>query len=339
MIFRNLSVESIAVELPLQAVSTHTLETRLGPAITRLKLPARPIELLTGIQSRLFWEPGTFVHEVAAKAGQKALDQAGIRPDQVGLLISTSVSRDFLEPSTASVVHGLLKLPPSCRSFDVANACLGFLDGITLAGQLIEAGIIDYALLVDGESAGPIIDRTIERLLKPEATATDFWNQFATMTLGSAAVAMVLGHSRQSRTGHRVSGAVSMADTTASHLCRGTSDEMVTDSIKLLKAGVELARRTWARAIEELPSWSVGGFSQFIFHQVGKAHAQAIREALALPEDRCFVTYPFLGNTGPASVPITLAMAASEGRIHSGEQIALMGIGSGLNVAMMALEW
>lgn len=339
MIFSNLSIESIAVEFPPQSVSSAELEERLAPAIRRLKLPAHPIELLTGIQSRRFWGPNTSVHDVAADAGRRALAMAGIRADQVGVLISTAVSREFLEPSTASVVHGLLSLPPECRNFDVANACLGFLDGITLAGQMIEAGVVDYALIVNGESAAPIVDRTINRLLRPEATTADFWNQFATLTLGSAAVAMVLTHPKRSRTSHRVEGFVTRADTSSSHLCRGTADEMVTDSVQLLKAGVELARQTWAVATEQLPGWSAEQFQQFICHQVGGAHMSAITSALGIPLERCMITYPYLGNVGPAAVPISLALASEQGALKVGDRAALMGIGSGLNVTMMAVRW
>ena len=66
---------------------------------------------------------------------------------------------------------------------------------------------------------------------------------------------------------------------------------------------------------------------------------QAISDALALPPDRCVATYPFLGNVGPAAVPITLAHAVAEGKLLPGDRAALMGIGSGLNVSMMAVTW
>jgi len=339
MLFPSLTIESIAVELPPRVVETAALEDRLAPAIQRLRLPTHPIELLTGIRARRLWEPGTAVHDVAARAGAKALERAGVAPEQIGVIISTSVSRDYLEPGTAAVVHGILGLPSECRNFDVVNACLGFLDGITLAGQLIEARVVDYALIVDGESSGDILERTIHRLLAPEATAADFWNQFATLTLGSAAVAMVLSREDLSRTGHRVEGLVTRADTSASHLCRGTSERMLTDSIQLLKSGVELARRTWAVAMEELPGWSTQNLRQYVCHQVGKAHMQAIAEALDIPINRCPISYTLLGNTGPAAVPITLLSAVDRGELREGERAALMGIGSGLNVTMMAVRW
>lgn len=339
MLFRNLTIESLGYELAPHRVTSTQLEDRLNGAMTRMRLPPRPIELLTGITERAFWDAGTPVAEVAARAGRKALAAAGVHPREVGLLISTSVSKDYLEPSIASLVHGELGLDSHCQSFDLANACLGFINGMEVAGRMIEAGVIDYALIVDGESAGPIVDSTLRRLSAPEATNQDFWDNFATLTLGSAAVAMVLGHAKRTRTTHRVNGSVSRADTENNKLCLGTADRMVTDSTRLLKAGVALARQTWGDAVEQLPGWAPEGIDQFILHQVGKSHLVAICNALNIPQQRAFVTYPTFGNVGPAAVPLTLALAEEAGRVRPGDHVALMGIGSGLNVAMMSVTW
>lgn len=339
MRFKNVSIESLAYERAPLRITSGALEDRLSPAMTRMRLPPRPIELLTGIVERGFWDPGTPVHEVATRAGRRALTLAGIDRQDVGILISTSVSKDFLEPSMACLAHGALGLSSQCKNFDIANACLGFMNGMEVAGQMIEAGLVDYALLVDGESSGDIVENTVRRLLAPDATSQDFWDNFATLTLGSAAVAMVLGRADRSRTTHRVNGSVGLADTDNNRLCIGTSERMVTDSTKLLKAGVALARRTWAYGVEELPAWSPTQIDQYICHQVGKAHLTALCDALAIPFARCFPTYMTYGNVGPAGVPLTLALAEEAGRVQTGDHVALMGIGSGLNVAMMSVTW
>lgn len=339
MRFRNVAIEAVAAELAPERVSSAAIEDRLNGALTRWRLPPKPIELLTGIEERAFWPAGTSVADVAARAGARALEAAGVDPARVGLLVNTSVSKEFLEPSVASLVHGQLGLSAECRNFDVANACLGFLSGIEIAGQLIEAGLVEYALLVDAESSRPVIETTLGRLAGSGATADDFWSNFATLTLGSGAVAMVLGRADRSRTTHRVNGSVALADTTQNDLCVGSFDGMVTDSTRLLKAGVELARRTWARAAAELPGWSVGHIDQYILHQVGRAHLNALSQALAIPADRCFASYPRHGNVGPAAVPLTLLLAEQAGRVRPGDHVALMGIGSGLNVAMMSVTW
>ena len=339
MLFRNLAIESLSYELAPHRVTSSQLEDRLNGAMARMRLPPHPIELLTGITERGFWEHGTLVSEVAARAGRRAIAEAGIQPRDLGLLISTSVSKDYLEPSIASLVHGDLGLDSRCQSFDLANACLGFLNGIEVAGRMIEAGVVDYALVVDGESAGPIVDATLRRLSEQGATSQDFWDNFATLTLGSAAVAMVLGRADKSRTSHRVNGSVALADTDNNRLCIGTTERMTTDSTRLLKAGVALAGRTWNEAVDTLPNWSPSTIDQFILHQVGKSHLVAICNALNIPVQKCFLSYPTLGNVGPAAVPLTLALAREANRVRRGDHVALMGIGSGLNVSMMSVTW
>ena len=82
-------------------------------------------------------------------------------------MINTSVCRDYLEPSTAVATHHQLGLPTSCLNFDLANACLGFVNGIQLAGTMIDAGQADYALLVDAEGSRRTQEATLDRLARP----------------------------------------------------------------------------------------------------------------------------------------------------------------------------
>lgn len=343
MRFNDLAIESIAYELPPVRVTTDQLAARLEGVLRRYRIPVDTLKQFTGILERRFWHRGQPVHEAATAVAHRAIERAGIRPHQVGILINTSVSKDYLEPSMASLVHGDLGLPPHCRNFDLANACLGFLNGMEVAGRLIESGVADYALLVDGESAGDVVEATLTRLEDPNTSLKDFWEAFATLTLGSAAVAMVLSRATLSQTTHRVNGAVSLADTANSRLCMGTAERMVTDSARLMKAGVALARRTWNVASEQLNTqlntWSDKGIGHYICHQVGASHMVALAEALGISMAKCVLSYPTHGNVGPAAVPLTLALATESGRVKEGDHVALMGIGSGLNVTMMSVTW
>lgn len=329
----------MAYELPPHAVSSGDLDDRLGQVTARLQLPANLIQPLTGIAERRFWNMDQPVHQVAARVARRAIAAAGIATDQIGLLVNTSVSKDCLEPSMASLIHGDLGLRPECASFDLTNACLGFMNGIEVAGRMIDARLVDYALLVDGESARGVVESTISSLQDPVTTIGEFWDNFATLTLGSAAVAMVLARASLSRTSHRVNASATLADTTQSRLSVGTAEGMVTDSTRLLKAGVSLAQQTWTLAAAQFRSWSPDGIDQFICHQVGYAHLAALGDALGIDLTRCFLTYPRHGNVGPAAIPLTLALADEAGRLQAGDHVALMGIGSGLNVTMMSLTW
>lgn len=338
MYFDNVSVLSLAYVDPPHAASSASIEAELSHNMQRFGMRPNLIEGLTGIRERRWWDPGTQPSEVATLAAARALEAAALPPTKVGVLISSSVCKDYIEPAVAALVHGNLKLPATCLNFDVGNACLAFLNAMTLAGNMIERGQCDYALIVDAESSRELIEQTVQRLKRSDCDPENFRAQFASLTLGSAAVAMVLAHSRHAACGHRFFGGVSLADTNHSRLCLGHAHEMRTDASALLKAGIQLASRTWQAACEQM-AWQNKRFAQYIVHQVGETHLRKLAEALGLPQERIFKTYPEYGNVGPASIPLTLAKAAEAGLLPDGERVALMGIGSGINCAMMELLW
>lgn len=322
-----------AVDAPV-TVTSRQFDDALADTYERLGLRGGMLENLAGISERRWWTPDVSFAEAAAMAGAKALADAGIAPDQVGLLINTSVCRDRLEPSISVDVHAQLGLSARCLNFDVANACLGFINGMQLAAMMIDTGQIDYALIVDGEGSRYTQERTIERLQKATTTKLDIVNNFATLTLGSGGAAMVLGRADEHSSGHRFVGGVSRAATEYRNLCVGDLDGMSTDSRGLLEAGVVLARATWADAKEHF-DWA--GLECYVIHQVSKMHTSAICEALEIDESRVPLTFPTRGNIGPASVPFTLAKNADD--LEAGQRIACMGIGSGLNAAVIEIIW
>ena len=153
MLFQHVAIAGLAhIDAPRQLTSAE-INARLKPTLDRLGIKANVLEDIAGIRSRRLWDDGVEASDAATLAGVKALADAGIDPSRIGLLINTSVSRDYLEPSTASIVCGNLGLPDTCQNFDVANACLAFLNGMDIASRMIERGEIDYALIVDGETA------------------------------------------------------------------------------------------------------------------------------------------------------------------------------------------
>ncbi|MFN7701806.1 MAG: 3-oxoacyl-ACP synthase III [Deltaproteobacteria bacterium] len=339
MRFENVAILSVAsVEAPNRVTSAE-LEARLTPFLKRLGFAPGVLASLSGVVARRFWDEGTQPSDAAARAAELALSQAGIDRARIGLLVNTSVCRDYVEPSTACLVHGKLSLSPDCLNFDVANACLGFINGMDLVAQSIERGVIDYGLVVDGESSRFVVDKTIERL-NATGDARAFADHFATLTLGSGAAAMVLARSDlvPSSVAHRYVGSVSLAATEHSHLCRGQVDGMVTDGQRLLQAGLELAQRTFDRARREL-GWSPELLDEAVIHQVSRQHTDKLTERLGLTPARVHAIFPELGNVGPASIPLVLSQAAALGRLRKGHRVALMGIGSGLNCTMAEVLW
>ncbi|PIQ97339.1 MAG: 3-oxoacyl-ACP synthase III, partial [Nitrospinae bacterium CG11_big_fil_rev_8_21_14_0_20_56_8] len=306
------------------------------------------LELMSGIRERRFFEKGVFPSAVASIAGRRALERGSIDRGRIGCLICASVCRDFLEPATASIVHHNLNLPNRSHVFDISNACLGVLNGMVHVANMIELGQIEAGLIVSGENGGPLVDSTIESLLsRSDLTRSDVKRAFASLTIASAAVAVLLVRRDLSRSGHRLLGGVSYAETQFNDLCRGNQDSgvnaewsplMSTDSETMLVEGCKLARKTWNVTREEL-GWSNETVDRVFCHQVGQVHRKALYEALGLDLQKDFSTLEFLGNTGSASLPVTLAIGEGQGVLKPEDKVALLGIGSGLNCLMLGLEW
>ncbi|WP_166844683.1 3-oxoacyl-ACP synthase III [Isoptericola sp. BMS4] len=332
--FANVALLSVASRIPSRVTPSAQIQQRLSGALKRLRLPRTLLERVAGVKERRNWAEGEDVNAATVAAGQQALDEAGVDPSDVGLLINTSVTRKHLEPSVAVGLHHGLGLPSSAVNFDVANACLGFINGMSIAAGMIESGQIRYAVVVDGEDADDIQDVTIERLLREDAGRDDFMREFASLTLGSGSAAAVLGRADEHPAGHRVLGGVTRAATQFHELCVGSTEGMFTDAQALLDGGLELVVDAWKDATAD---WDWGSMDRYITHQVSRVHTNAIVEAVGLDRNRVPTTYPYLGNVGPASVPITLVEEARS--LRSGDRVLLMGVGSGINTAMMELAW
>ena len=322
-----------AVEAPI-VVPSSAFDDRLAATYRRVGMKPGMLAERAGVVERRWWPTDVSFADAAAMAGAKALAEAGIIPAQVGVMINTSVSREYLEPSTAVAVHHQLGLPTSCLNFDLANACLGFVNAIQLAGNMIDSGQADYAVLVDAEGSRYTQEVTLARLEGEDATATDLRSQFATLTLGSGAAAMVLGRADRHPEGHRVVGGVSRAGTEHHDLCVGDLDRMRTDTKRLFEAGLALALETWKDAKAEF-DWQ--GIDWFVAHQTSVVHIRAMAAALGVDPSRFPLTLPTYGNMGPAAVPFTLARHADD--LRSQDRILLLGIGSGLNTSYAEIIW
>jgi 3-oxoacyl-[acyl-carrier-protein] synthase-3 len=338
MRFENVSIAGVAhVDAPHRITSAE-IEDQLAPTLARLSMPSDVLQSLTGVRARRFWGRDVQPSAAATLAGEEVLRRTGIERGRIGVLVSTSVSRDFVEPSVACFVHQNLGLAATCANFDVTNACLGFLDGMQITASMIERGAVDYGLVVCGESSRFVVERTVERLRATSCDAATLRDQFATLTLGSGAAAILLTHARLAPEGHAYLGGVSVAATQHNRLCLGQVDGGVTDSKNLLEHGVDLAKRTWGRAREAF-GWSTDSVDHFAIHQVSEVHTAALAKAIGFDLGRAFLTYPEFGNVGPASVPMALAKADRAERLHPGDRVVLAGIGSGLNATAAGIVW
>jgi 3-oxoacyl-[acyl-carrier-protein] synthase-3 len=335
--FKNAAVLAWARDEGPDTLATAALDEILLPLYARLGIPQGTLERMTGIKSRNLYPTDSPPSRGAIRAAQALFHKCGLKAKDIDLLYSTSVGRDFLEPSTASIIHSALGVSSEAISLDLGSACLGFIDGLALSALQVDLSLIDYALVVAGENAKVVLESTVKRLVQANITISTFFRHFATLTLGSGGAAMLVGRADRYPDAPRIKALASLTDPLSNELCRGDMDFMETDASKLLACGVELARATFERGKAAF-GWSRKYFDLIISHQVSEVNTRRFAESLELPWDKVKKTYPDYGNMGPVAIPFSFDLAFDEGLIRPGMSVGLMGIGSGLACGMLEIE-
>jgi len=347
MRYKQVCLESLAYTLPEEVVTSSQIEERLAPLYERLRLPAGRLELMTGIRERRLWPQGTLPSTMSVASGERLLRNAGIDRSGIGALIHASVCRDHLEPATACRVHHALGLPKQCMIYDVSNACLGILNGIVQVANMIELGQIRAGLVVGSEGSRGLLETTIAELNRNTSlNRNDIKLAVASLTIGSASCAVLVTHESISRSKHRVVAAVARAHTEHHELCHSGADEaggstsplMTTDSERLMAEGIATGAATFGDFLAET-GWSCEDVQRTFCHQVGSTHRKLMLESLGLPLEKDYATLEWLGNTGSAALPTTMAIGIEKGFVQLGQKVGMLGIGSGINSVMIGVEW
>jgi acyl-CoA:acyl-CoA alkyltransferase len=348
MRYQNVCLDAISYTLPDEIVTSDEIEARLEPLYSRLKLPLGRLELMSGIGQRRFWPSGMLPSEKSIETAEKAIQASGIDRQNIGALIHASVCRDFLEPATACGVHHRLDLPEQCVIYDVSNACLGLLNGMAQVANMIELDQIRAGIVVGTESGRALVENTIRELnANTSLSRNDIKLSIASLTIGSGSAAVLLCHRDISRTGNRLLGGSIRANTSQCHLCQSGRDEsadaqmqplMNTDSETLMREGIAVGKLAFDDFLKEL-AWQRDDINKTFCHQVGKMHHKLMFESLGLDQKIDYTTLEYLGNTGSVAAPMTAAIGIENSRVQKGDKVALMGIGSGINVIILGLEW
>ncbi|MCF8112759.1 MAG: 3-oxoacyl-ACP synthase III [Desulfotignum sp.] len=350
MKYTNVFITSFGYELPPHIVTTAQIEERLKPFFDAVGLEPGQLEALTGIRERRYWEGDHTLAEHAAVAGQRAIDDAGIDPADIGALAFCGVGQDGFEPATSCAVAHQLNIGPDAHVYDVKSACLGMVTGMVHVANEIQLGNIKAGLVVSCETARQIVDATIAEINFYKSV--DFYRDtVATMTGGSGAAAVLLTDGTlgdEQIRHHALKGGVVKNAIQHHGLCywRFEKKGMPTDAkvimrtraSEVLKYGVKLVVETFGRFKKEfdLPDDKP---DKLIGHQVGAIHHQQFYAALGLDMAKDFSTFAFLGNVGTVSLPITAAIADERGFLQPGDFTAFIGVGSGLNCYVLGVEW
>lgn len=277
----------------------------------------------SGIAQRHYAPEGEATSDLASKAAWNALDRAGLKPRDIGLVIVATVTPDRTFPSTAVYVQQKLGIPPGI-AFDVSAACAGFLYALSVADSMIKAGQVRHALVIGAEKLSCFLD----------------WNDRATCVLfGDGAGAVVLSAERpQTAAAPRgiLATYLSADGRLADHLYADGGPSTTNTVGQVRMNGKEVFRNAVEQIsnavfeVTELAKVSRHDIDWFVPHQANIRIIQACAKKLELSDDRIVVTIDKHANTSSASIPLALDAAIRDGRIERGQLLVFAALGGGL---------
>jgi 3-oxoacyl-[acyl-carrier-protein] synthase-3 len=290
----------------------------------------------TGIKQRRIAAEGEFTSTFAVRAARNALEMAGVRPDELDLIILGTVTPDFPFPATACIIQHEIGASKAA-AFDLSAACSGFIYALSIADQYIRSGSAKKALVLGAEVLSRIVD----------------WSDRNTCILfgdgSGAAVVEACGDESGVLSTHIFSNG-SFWETLYQPGCGNrnpaTDKRTMEERLFFLRMEGNEVFKHAVRAMEEtaFAALSANGLSPsdislFIPHQANRRIIDATGKRLGLAEDKIFVNLHNYGNTSSASIPIALDEANREGRLKSGDIVLLDSFGGGFTYGSALLRW
>ena len=296
---------------------------------------AQWIRSRTGIVERRIADPDETTASMAIRAARETLEVAGVRPSQVDLVIVATITPDYAFPSTACLVQDALGAS-SAAAFDLSAGCSGFVYGLGVAANMIEAGAYQTVLVIGAETLSRITD----------------WTDRNTCVLFGDGAGAVLLQANGAEGG--VLSTVLGADGSGGDLLwlpgggskNPPSHQVLAEGLHTLKMK---GREVFRFATRVMPVVARQGLDQaglalddvnlIIPHQANQRIINSATRALGLSSELVFSNLEHYGNTAGASIPIALCEAAEQGRIQRDDLVVCVGFGAGLTWAAAAIRW
>ncbi|MER2112463.1 MAG: beta-ketoacyl-ACP synthase III [Solibacillus isronensis] len=273
----------------------------------------------TGIENRFIAE-NEETSDLAYKAAVQAIENAGITPDQIGLIVVATVTQDQNFPSVACQIQERLGIS-GCGAMDVSAACSGFIYGTTIAKQFIESNNYEYVLVVGVEKLSKIVD----------------WDDRNTAVLfGDGASAAVLGKVSEGR--GILAFELGADGTGGKHLYLNPENHIAMNGREVFKFAVRQMGESAVNVLEKA-GLTKEDVDYLVPHQANIRIMEAARERLDLPEEKMSKTIQKYGNTSAASIGISIVEDLESGKIKDDDIVVLVGFGGGLTWGALALKW
>lgn len=284
----------------------------------------------TGIRARHLVKEETTA-QMSAEAAKKALDEAGMKAEDLDLIIVGTLSGDYVTPSTACEVQAILGAEKTV-AFDINAACSGFMFAMNTAYAYIHSGIYQNALVIGAETLSKLMD----------------WNDRSTCVLfGDGAGAAVV---RADNAGliHFTQGADGSKGMVLS--CRGRMnnnplvknsgkpDYVSMDGQEVYKFAVSTVPASIQKVLEEA-DLEVTDIKYFLLHQANIRIIQSVAKRLKADINKFPTTLEYCGNISAGSVPILLDEVNKKGMLQRGDKLVMAGFGAGLTWSAAVMEW
>ncbi|KWX69634.1 3-oxoacyl-ACP synthase [Paenibacillus jilunlii] len=289
----------------------------------------------TGIRERHIAAPHEATSDLAYEAALKALDSAGMRAEDLDLIIVATVTPDSTVPSTACILQDKLGAK-GAAAFDLSAACSGFVYGLATASGFIQNGMYNNALVIGAD--------TLSRI-------TDYNDRNTCVLFGDGAGAVILGEVPEGRgfqsfdLGAEGSGG-SLLNIEAGGSRLPASHQTIEDKKHFLymngREVFKFAVRVMGTATERVLTKAGLGkenIDLFVPHQANIRIIQSAMQRLDLPPEKCVINVDKYANTSAASIPLALVEAAEEGRVKEGDTLLMVGFGGGLTWGASVLIW
>ena len=273
----------------------------------------------TGIENRFIAE-NEETSDLAYKAAVQAIENAGITPDQIGLIVVATVTQDQNFPSVACQIQERLEIS-GCGAMDVSAACSGFIYGTAIAKQFIESNDYEYVLVVGVEKLSKIVD----------------WDDRNTAVLfGDGASAAVLGKVSEGR--GILAFELGADGTGGKHLYLNPENHIAMNGREVFKFAVRQMGESAVNVLEKA-GLTKEDVDYLVPHQANIRIMEAARERLDLPEEKMSKTIQKYGNTSAASIGISIVEDMESVKIKDDDIVVLVGFGGGLTWGALALKW
>lgn len=286
----------------------------------------------TGIKERRISE-GEDTSELSAKAAKNAIENAGIDPSEIDLIILATTSPDSFTPSTACIVQASIGAH-NATCFDIGAACSGFIYGLNVGTQFIKTGMAKTVLVIGAEVLSKILD----------------WTDRSTCVLfGDGAGAAILRKSEK----NGILSVFTASDGRGGEFLKCPAMPVRSPFVKESKEVKSVVgmngKEVFKFAVKAMPigikevlkdsEYTLEDIKYIVPHQANRRIIEHVAKKLDVDNDKFFINLDKYGNTSAATIPIALDEMSKAGMLQSGDKIIVIGFGGGLTYGSALIEW